>query len=374
MRAFGVGCFHFSIKDNIEHEITIQNYIDEVVKTLKKLTTASDVIVSFDEDIKDEKIDTTPPNPRIRSGESCYPDIPFLNFSFKLYIPSRIQAELIGLSEQHLDTTTENFKITIQHEWHGPVSYVECLSAREDCDPSTAVQVVREYLEKEILKIESFLEYDFLGPSPFHAKFYLRKNSKNQTSEHPKFELNEIKTTAYNILNFEYNPEIFDSEEQATEILKQTLADEISFFYELNKDANFSHKKWMEIQETTYSILEHEEHKTKINLAKRAFEKPKLFRKAFKDIGLFKGHLIFTKGQTKISYSSIYNSGNAETFLKDHIDRELSEHPVYPLNETSELIQYFDQKNSKTIELLTILSAGILGGIIGSTITTAFGS
>ena len=130
----------------------------------------------------------------------------------------------------------------------------------------------------------------------------------------------------------------------------------------------------MEIQETTYSILEHEEHKTKINLAKRAFEKPKLFRKAFKDIGLFKGHLIFTKGQTKISYSSIYNSGNAETFLKDHIDRELSEHPVYPLNETSELIQYFDQKNSKTIELLTILSAGILGGIIGSTITTAFGS
>ena len=266
MRAFGVGCFHFSIKDNIEHEITIQNYIDEVVKTLKKLTTASDVIVSFDEDIKDEKIDTTPPNPRIRSGESCYPDIPFLNFSFKLYIPSRIQAELIGLSEQHLDTTTENFKITIQHEWHGPVSYVECLSAREDCDPSTAVQVVREYLEKEILKIESFLEYDFLGPSPFHAKFYLRKNSKNQTSEHPKFELNEIKTTAYNILNFEYNPEIFDSEEQATEILKQTLADEISFFYELNKDANFSHKKWMEIQETTYSILEHEEHKTKINL------------------------------------------------------------------------------------------------------------
>lgn len=60
MKAFGVGCFHFSLKDNIDKEISVQEYINEITKTLKNLTTTSDVTISFDEDIKDEKIDTSP--------------------------------------------------------------------------------------------------------------------------------------------------------------------------------------------------------------------------------------------------------------------------------------------------------------------------
>ncbi|SDI18710.1 hypothetical protein SAMN05216603_12422 [Pseudomonas benzenivorans] len=372
MKAFGVGCFHFSIKDNLDKEITVQEYIDEIIKTLKNLTTASEVTISFDEDIKDEKIDTSPPNPKIRDGEHCYPSITFLNLTYKIYIPFRIQAELINLPEKYLDTGTENFKITVRHEWYGPVSYIECLSATKDTLPSTAVQVVREFLTKELQKVDTFLEYDFLGPSPFHADFYL--NESDTAIEDASFTLNETKTRGYNTLKFSYSPHKFKSEDKALEELQETLADELSFFYQLNKDTNFSLKKWEEIQNTTYSILEYQEKTNKKNIIKRVIEKPKLFQKAFKDIGLFKGHLIFMKGQIARNYASIYKSGKSETYLQDYIDQEISEHPQYPLNETSELITYFDQKNSKTIELLTILSAGILGGIVGSTITTAFGS
>lgn len=89
---------------------------------------------------------------------------------------------------------------------------------------------------------------------------------------------------------------------------------------------------------------------------------------------MFKGYLIFRKGEIASNYAAMYKSGESETYLQEYIDQEISEHPQYPLNETSELIKYFDQKNSKAIELLTIFSAGILGGIVGSTITIAFGS
>ncbi|WP_394559595.1 hypothetical protein [Aquipseudomonas alcaligenes] len=372
MKAFGVGCFHFSLKDNIDKEISVQEYIDEITKTLKNLTTTSDVTISFDEDIKDEKIDTSPPNPKIREGDNGYPLITFLNLTFKIYIPSRIQAELINLPEEYLDTGTENFKITVRHEWHGPVSYIECLSATEDTLPSTAVQVVREFLTKEIQKTETFLEYDFLGPSPFHANFYL--NESDTAIESSSFTLNEIKSRAYNTLKFNYNANKFKNEDKALEELQEALADELSFFYQLNKDARFSLKKWGEIQDTTNSILELQEKTNKKNIIKRTIEKPKLFQKAFKDIGLFKGYLIFRKGQIASDYAAMYKSGESETYLQEYIDQEISEHPQYPLNETSELIKYFDQKNSKAIELLTIISAGILGGIVGSTITIAFGS
>ena len=372
MKAFGVGCFHFSIKDDIGHDISVQDYIDEIIKTLKKLTTASEVSMSFDEDIKDEKLYTSIPNPRINNGEHCYPAIPYLNFSYKIYIPSRIQAELSNVPEDHLDTGTENFKVTVRHEWHGPVSYVECVAAAKNTFPSTAVQVVREFLAKEIRKIDTFLEFDFLGPSPFHANFYL--NETDEKIEGTSFAFNEIRTPGYNILQFNYNSKKFQDEDEALGELQETLADELSFFYELNKEAHFNLNKWMEIQETTSAILDYEEKKNKKNLIQRTIEKPKLFRKVFKDIGLFKGHLMLTKGQMDRNYTSVYKSGNTETYLQAYVDQELSEHSQYPLNETSELIKYFDQKNSKTIELLTILSAGLLGGIVGSTITTAFGN
>lgn len=120
------------------------------------------------------------------------------------------------------------------------MSYIECLSATEDTLPSTAVQVVREFLTKEIQKTETFLEYDFLGPSPFHANFYL--NESDTAIESSSFTLNEIKSRGYNTLKFNYNANKFKNEDKALKELQEALADELSFFYQLNKDARFSLK------------------------------------------------------------------------------------------------------------------------------------
>lgn len=373
MKAFGVGCFHFALKDNMENAITVQDYINEIKTILQKLTTASEIKLHFDKSIKDGKINTSAPNPKINNGEPYYPAISFLNLSFNLYIPSRVQAELIKSSGSILDTETENFKITIRHEWHGPISYVECLSARDETQPSTAVQVVREFLTTELSKIDTFLTFDFLGPSPFHADIYLLSES-SQEDKQTKFLLKEIKSPAYNTLIFKYTGTDYSCEEEALQELFDTISDELSFYYELKRESRHNLKLWMEIQETTNSILLHEEQKKWRHLPKRLIEKPKLFKKAFKDIGLFKGHQIFAKGELDRNYASIYKNGKAEHYLKSYVDQVIAEHTHYPLNETSELIKYFDQKSSKTVELFTIVSAAILGGMAGSIITTAFGS
>ena len=373
MKAFGVGCFHFALKDNMEKEITVQEYMDEIKKSIQSLTSASEFKISAAEYGRDKKINTSAPNPKINDGEPCYPAIEFLNLSFVLYIPSRIQAELIRVPETVLDTRTERFKITMIHEWNGPVSYVECLSAEPHTHPSTAVQVVREYLTKEFSKIDTFLVYDLLGPSPFHADFYLQSQAP-QEEKQTKFILNEIKSPAYNTLNFNYYNTDYPDEEKALHSLYDTISDELSFYYELNRESQHNFERWLEIQETTHTILLHEEQKKWRHLPKRLIEKPKLFKKVFKDIGLFKGHQIFAKGTMETNYASIYKNGKTEYYLKSYIDQEISERTQYPLNETSELISYFDQKNSRTFELITIVSAAILGGMTGSIITTAFGN
>lgn len=135
MKAFGVGCFHFSVRDGYFKTIQVQDYVAEVVRSLESLTTVSGVRCDYDEKIKHEKLDLSPPNPIMRNGGICFPQLPLFNLEFLIYIPSRIQAELINLPEEYLDTKSENFKVTVIHDWHGPLSYVEPLEAGHESSP-----------------------------------------------------------------------------------------------------------------------------------------------------------------------------------------------------------------------------------------------
>ncbi len=71
-------------------------------------------------------------------------------------------------------------------------------------------------------------------------------------------------------------------------------------------------------------------------------------------------------------YSSIYKYQDKPLYLKPFIDREISESMTYPIQETIELLHYFDQKGSKTIELTILFISAIMGGIIGASITIIF--
>jgi hypothetical protein len=371
MKVFGVGCFHFSVNCKEFKTISVKDYIAEVVQTLESLTTVSGVQCDYDESVKSEELDISPPNPIMKDGDGCFPQIPFLNLEFNIYIPSRIQAELIDMPEEYLDTGSENFKVTIVHDWHGPLTYVEPLGAESDAKPSTSVQVVREYLRREISKIETYLVPDFLGPSPFHADFFFESNDKTKSKD-GIFDIQVNKKSGYDRITITCSKEAFSSEDSGLSTLYEELAQEVAFFYDLNQKASGQMHRWFEIQEVMHSILDFENENSKKSLKDRFFEKPKLFRKVFKDIGLFKGQNIFDQSTIGKHYNSIYDSGKHTTYLKEFIDKEISEHATYPVEETVELIRYFDQKTSKVFELSIVVLAAILGGFVGSIITVSF--
>lgn len=372
MKSFGVGCMHFSIADKLRGHISIQEYADEVVRVLELFTTITDVDIYFDEDAKNEKICVEPPNPQLQNGESCYPHIPRYNLEFKVYIPFRVQAALIGTKEKYVDTFTEKFKVYLKHDWYGPVSYIDCLGAKAESNPSTAVQVIREYLAKELNGLETFLKIDFVGPSPFHADFFLSADEDMKKEEGMLFHLDQMKKPGYDTLKFRYSTTDFDSEEIAFDVLMDELADELAFFYALNvREAKRIHN-WFAIYENMHTILEFENKESKKKLKDKLFLRSKLFRTVFRDIGLFKGEDIFNKSLNEQHYASIYKSKKHNTYLQAYVDDELSDSQVYPIQETSDLLKYFDQKSSKSLELIVVFIAAIMGGIVGSLITVSF--
>lgn len=372
MKSFGVGCFHFSINDTKSGKITVQEYINEVQSTLEQINSITDIKISFDEDLKDELFSTEPPNPQLQNGEKCHPHIPFYSLEYKVYIPYRIQASLIGTDEDLLFTNTENFNVFLKHEWHGPLSYIECVDSKPDALPSRAVQIVREYIAKEIKTLDTFLMADFLGPSPFHADFYLLFSDSEKTNENNPFTLEHKKMVGYDKLTFTCNSGNYKSTDTALYHLMDELSDEISFFYELVLGEVSRTQEWSEISESMHSILEFEDDNTKKTLLDKLFKRPKLFRKIFKDIGLFKGQEIFNININKQHYDSVYETDKQRTYLKVFNDRQISESAIYPIQEVSDLISYFDQKSSKTFELTVVFIAAIIGGVFGSLITVLY--
>lgn len=370
MKSFGIGCLHFSIRDNqIQKSVTVLEYVNEISKVLEKLSTISQIEVSYDSNTENEIIDLSTINPKLQNGEFCYPYLDFFTLKFNIYIPYRIQAKIINTNEEYLDTHTEHFKVSLIHNWYGPVSFIECISSTLDTEASTAVRIIREYLSNEINKIDTFLIIDFLGPTPFHADFYLIAGDRKNEENNGYFELEYIRQEGYDKLIFKYDLSYFSDEDIALEILFDELENEAAFFYSIHIMQVRKIKEWGEINDGLHSILDFEDVKSKKTLIDKFFKRPKLFRQVFKNIGLFKGQEIFDKSNNKRDYSSIYVDGEKKTYLKAFLDKEILEPAIYPIEETIELLKYFDQKTSKTFELTIIFMTTILGGIVGALIT-----
>jgi len=254
----------------------------------------------------DEEIEIFPKNPKLNNGETCYPFLDFYSLDFNIYIPFRLQAKTINTDENYIDTYTENFRVSIKHNWYGPISFIECINPEVNTEPSTAVRIIRDYLSNEVKNIKTFLITDFIGPTPFHADFYLSITDKDDSKTTNQFELDFIKQAGYDRLYFKYNPQLFESETEALESLFIELENEIAFFYNVKVKQVRNIRNWSGIQEDLHTILEYEDSKAKKSILDKLFKRPKLLKKVFKDIGLFKGENIFDKSLQDTDYANIY--------------------------------------------------------------------
>jgi hypothetical protein len=169
--SFGVGCFHFWPTAIPPFTLTIDEYADQLRETLESIPTISNIEIDADSATPD--VPVTEKLLTLSDGEDFLPHPAFLDISFDVYIPYRIQEEITD--EITTDRTlTENFRVHIRYDYEAPLVFVELLNPSKLPDPSQAVQVVREYLNRQVNCSLRKVRFDALGPSPFHADFYIR--------------------------------------------------------------------------------------------------------------------------------------------------------------------------------------------------------
>ncbi len=149
--SFGVACFHFSPKACPPFRFRGTEYLAHLRRALESVPSISAVRFTHDDLLKNMEHDVQEvPQPLFEGGEP-FPRPAFMTLQFEVYVPFRVQADLLSnplfgqLSAATLQTYTEKFRVTIFNLFHGPVAFVEPLAPSNQPDPSEAVIIVRNF-------------------------------------------------------------------------------------------------------------------------------------------------------------------------------------------------------------------------------------
>lgn len=167
---FGVGCFHF-VDDDWDFEYSSPSFYSAQVRSLlQSVDNISNIEVNIGSGflmfpLEPETTDyggNGPFNPCPSSG----------HISFDVFLPERVQ-------RQSFDDTfiqgCENFRVYISYDYDFPVTVIAPVGDYDISEDgfSSSVPIVREFLFEKLGTKEG-VRFSYMGPSPFHAEFFLK--------------------------------------------------------------------------------------------------------------------------------------------------------------------------------------------------------
>jgi len=365
---FGVGCFHFGIKKSPPFKITILEYIHEIEIFLQSISNISNIVIEKNK-IKDYTFDVVEDPPPI--NHEVFPAISPLNIKFEIYIPFRIQEQFAtSIALLSMSTKTEKFIVRIQDNIHCPITIVELVDPQINADPSDAVVIVREFLTQQNQKFDSkLITFQCLGPSPFHANFYIRVPQK-QDKEFPWFFWSEsFNAGSYADIDIYYDKDVLKDVEEAKTYIYKNIGMELSLFYRINQYKEVRIDDWEKVEKHFNDIIEIQR-KNGLFSAFRRYFSSKTLSESFISIAEFEKNDVFYKIGLKESITVIYDKDNPSLLLKWYIDNEVSSIVEYPTKQLLDLANLFEHRRENAVELVTLIISAIIGGVIGSVITT----
>lgn len=371
--SFGIGCFHFGVKKHPPFKFEGSAYIKALHKALNSISNIDNLKIDCNESFKKLSVKINEKLPSIRKKVGVFPNPFRFKIEFDLYLPLRIQKELFKFKtiERTPRTYTEKFRIHMHYTYHLPVTFVECVNPSKVNNPSDGVIVLRKFLEKEFEKSKSdFIRFEWLGPSPFHVNCYIHKGKPTDDgltdwtfySERPHIKY------GYDVVDFYFNPKSFKNVEDVMPLIKEESSHELGFFYKFNQGRSKKIRKWSQIDTIIEELNSIQGMKGIKGGFKRTFCRNKIISQAITAIAELETDIISLKDFIQVSLDSIY-SGKEVIIFKTDIDKAIQLDYSYPTKEMTQLLNFFEQRRVKSLEMLIVIISAIIGGSIGALIT-----
>lgn len=367
--SFGIGCFHFGLKKQYPFKFKGSEYLRELRETLELISNVNNIKIHCSDDFKDFSTPITQELPNIQNGIGVFPNPIFMTIDFEVYIPFRIQSQLLQRKVSFLETFTEKFKISIKYTYHLPVTFVEPLDPSEEATHSDVVRVVREFLKHKFKNAKSdHIQFEFLGPSPFHADFYIYPEESDGKSEVDWKLKSEISPRrGYDRMIFYFNPTQFINAEEAKEKIFDEILNELGFFYYIVQTEVGKMHDWEKIRNLVDQLIFIQRSNGVKAFFTKIFTRSKLIDETLTSLAEFESEELYFDNTNQKDYRDLFSM--MEGCFQPYIDKEINNRIVYPTKEMSRLISFFESRRTKAVESLVVLIAATLGGGVGALLT-----
>lgn len=367
--SFGIGCFHFGVRGTPPVRFGGSEYLKELTQALEAIPNLDHIGVDCDDEFKDWSLDVTGELPSLEEGPGLFPKPWHMRIDFEVYIPLRVQAELCkGVSR--VRTFTERFKVSIHYTYHLPVTVVESVNPSQRGRPSTAVVIVRRFLERELNTSESgYIKFESLGPSPFHANCYIEPGDPQGDNDVDWDVWSErIPRRGYDDILFYYNEVAFANEEEVRNAVIEEILDELGFFYRVVQTQNARMSAWGRVEGLVGQLIAIQGMKGIRGRLERTFVCSKLINEALTQITVFEANRLYVHSARQRAYAHLY-SDQLWGWFQPYIDKRIKQQISYPTGQIGQLVSFLESRRVKSVETLVVLVSALLGGTIGALLT-----
>lgn len=358
---FGVGCIHFVVDDG--ENISAGDWRAKVRLGLENLASVNSVnidVAHFVRSYADERDiflyeDAESFDKSRRPGAG--------KLSFRINIPKRIQEDLSILGRRW--TGSESFEFTSIYSSNGVATFVRSLDVNPDqADPSHAVFVIRQFLERELARSGDTLRIVTVGPSPFHANFIIDENTSSSRRK-DTFTARREHSLGYDRIHFSYAPESFSGAAEVCDSLFNSLAREFQLFYFVIRLRSREDNRARLIDGRARSLVEEYRAHGPWATIRRVFHTGSSARGLM--LMIIDAKLVGRSDRRSVEEDiASFERSNLIRVIKDDIERQLAESPDYLIESAAETVRMLEEARKKEFEIFVISTSTFLGGAAGA--------
>lgn len=285
--------------------------------------------------------------------------------SFKVAIPERLQkGRTSGIGDGHATLGATEFRVYVQFEYYGPVTFVECLNSRlgDEALGSEGVIIVREHLKSELDRAGGAAELVVVGPSPFHVDF--RVTVIDDVDPGDVEVVRVMRRPGYDLCEFTFYGD-YPLSQLKEEIAFEMIGEELSVFYELVRGSNEAGHELQRLNGKLGAIISSQQRKgVRASLA-RIFRTPKQARELMLELVHAELASIGRSQWATESIESVTNYRGRVLFL-DKMQAQASDTYLGELHLLRDAASILEAGRAKEFEIAVIAASTLLGGIAGA--------
>jgi hypothetical protein len=359
------GSFQFQITTAAPEKFTGAQYLDFIRQSLGKIAAVGSIEIEAYEPLYESAIWTRPEKiPEYSETGLPAPNLQFVEISFTLHVPQRVQDALGKRGLSIPDTLGDDFVVKIRDGWQMPNAMVWPTKCSVSADASNAVIVVREILEEEFSRLKDVpVRLECLGPTPAHFSAELVQASSPQ-SEH--FEQRERRRNGYHRYTFSYSRDL-GSPEAVADLFHAEINSELDLHYRIVRARRQQNLAWYEATTEAQRILDAYRDPGLLSSIRRVMQGSHINRAliALAEIELDQRQEL---QNLQSEFDSTYEQGGHH-LIKALVENMFGEFRPIPVEPLSRLLELFDSRRNTGRGVLIAAVASLIGAAVAAAAT-----